>query len=361
MTDSHDPFHDASGPGGGHDDSRDDNVETRLRRALTSEAAMVQPAGDGLQKIRAGVDGQRRRAWWQHPAVALVAAAVLGLAVGGLYFGLRGDDQGNDVVAAPSDSTSASASASPSPSASGSSSPQTTVGTSAYVYYVHDDGQSPRLYREQHTVRAKVADGQPVSKADLGLVAMLNDEPADPDYSSPWPAGVGIIGGVQKSGDTATVNLTDFMSQGAEVEKAGMQQLVYTVTANDTAVRRVRLLVDGQPPSSGHHDWSQPVAREPVLDVRGLQWILAPDQGSTVSSPVLVQVNGTGFEGHITIKVFRGQTEVASTYVTTEQGALKDGETTVDLPPGTYTVKVYDEYGDTMRLREQDSKTFTVK
>ncbi|MGZ4593638.1 MAG: Gmad2 immunoglobulin-like domain-containing protein [Actinomycetes bacterium] len=361
MTDSHDPFHDASGPGGGHDDSRDDNVETRLRRALTSEAAMVQPAGDGLQKIRAGVDGQRRRAWWQHPAVALVAAAVLGLAVGGLYFGLRGDDQGNDVVAAPSDSTSASASASPSPSASGSSSPQTTVGTSAYVYYVHDDGQSPRLYREQHTVRAKVADGQPVSKADLGLVAMLNDEPADPDYASPWPAGVGIIGGVQKSGDTATVNLTDFMSQGAEVEKAGMQQLVYTVTANDPSVKKVRVLVQGKTPQ-GHSDWSQPVARAPMVDVQGLIWLLAPSQGATVSAPVTIDGFGTAFEGTISWEV-RKDGVVVKDGVTSggANGEFAEFHDTVTLAPGDYEISAFESSAKDGSPIHVDTKNFTVK
>ena len=76
----------------------DDQMETRLRRALNTEAAMVQPAGDGLQKIRGGIDARRHRSWWRSPAMALVAAAVLGLAVGGLVFGLGGKDNGGTVA-----------------------------------------------------------------------------------------------------------------------------------------------------------------------------------------------------------------------------------------------------------------------
>ena len=75
----------------------DDQLETRLRRALNSEAAMAQPAGDGLTKIRESIDARRHRAWWRNPALALVAAAVLGVAVGGLYFGSR--DNGTTTVA----------------------------------------------------------------------------------------------------------------------------------------------------------------------------------------------------------------------------------------------------------------------
>ena len=63
-----------------------------------------------------------------------------------------------------------------------------------------------------------------------------------------------------------------------------MQELVYTVTANDTAVKKVRLLVDGKTPPSGHNDWSQPVARAPMVDVQGWIWILAPTAGRDTSA-----------------------------------------------------------------------------
>ena len=88
-------------------------------------------------------------------------------------------------------------------------------------------------------------------------------EPAvDPDYSSPWPAGTQLLS-YSKQGDTGTVDLSKFVKLGAEAETAAVQQVVYTVTANDKSVKKVRLLVNGKPPASGHSDWSQPVAARP--------------------------------------------------------------------------------------------------
>jgi hypothetical protein len=101
-----------------------------------------------------------------------------------------------------------------------------------------------------------------------------------------------------------------------------------------------------------------------MMDVQGLIWILAPTEGATVGSPVKVTVYGTAFEGNVTIKVFRGPSfdqEVASTFVTTEMGAFREASTTIPLDPGTYSVRVYDEFGPNGELAERDSKTFTVK
>ena len=115
----------------------DDQLETRLRRALNSEAAMAQPAGDGLTKIREGIDARRRRAWWRNPALALVAAAVLGVAVGGLYFGSR--DNGTTTLP-PATSTS------PSATSSGTSSPTPSTSESTDPSPSDDDAPS-RLQR----------------------------------------------------------------------------------------------------------------------------------------------------------------------------------------------------------------------
>jgi hypothetical protein len=169
---------------------------------------------------------------------------------------------------------------------------------------------------------------------------------------------------VTKSGDTATVDLSAFPSTGADAEDKAVQQLVYTVTATDNSVKKVRLLVNGKAPQSGHSDWSQPVARAPMLDVQGLIWILAPIQDSKVGSPVKVTVYGTAYEGNVIIKVFRGPSfdqEVASTFVTTEMGAFREASTTIQLDPGTYTVRAYDGNGENGELTERDSKAFTVK
>ena len=352
------------------DGMHEDVLETRLRRALNTEASMVNPSGDGLGRIRAGIAEQQTSIWWRRPALALVAAAMVGLAVGGVAVAL-GQNDNRPPVAGPTDEpqTSAPTTEAPSPSQTPSptGSPSGTSSTGGVplpstvdvpVYYVADDGRSLRLYREFHR-----ADTHLEGKIATAVAEMFGDRAIDPDYSSSWPASTEVLS-VSRSGETATVDLSGFPSVGADAETKAVQQLVYTVTATDKAVKRVRLLVDGQAPQSGHSDWSDPVARAPMLDVQGLIWILAPTQNSTVGSPVKVTVYGTAYEGNVTIKVFRGASfdeEVASTFVTTAMGEFREASTTVQLDAGTYAIRVYDENAENGTLLERDSKRFTVR
>jgi hypothetical protein len=147
---------------------------------------------------------------------------------------------------------------------------------------------------------------------------MVTEPPVDIDYYSLWPKGTQLLD-ESVSGDTATVNLSKFPTLGAEAETAAVQELVYTVTANDTSVKKVRLLVDGKAPQSGHDDWSKPVARAPMMDVQGWIWLLAPTEGATTSSPVAIQGYGTAFEGTISWEVTKNGVKVA-------EGTTQGGE-----------------------------------
>ncbi len=357
---------DPSGPPGD-----DDVVEARLRRALNSEASMVQPAGDGLQRIRGGIDERSGHAWWRNPAFALVAAALVGLAAGGLFFGLGGDD-GSTQVSNHSDSAtptrSVSDSGTPTSSTSDSSTPDPSDSASAccatakpgrtnvqtYVYFVHDDGQSLRLYREEHLVSGRG------SNAKLAVQRMLRGTPDDPDYSSPWN-GARLLH-YRKAGDTATVDLSGFVAVGSAAEEVATQEIVYTVTANDTSVRQVRLLVNGATPQSGVLDLSQPVTRAPMVNVQGLIWILAPKQGATVGSPVQIDGSGTATEGTISW-------EVRQDGVVVEQGFTQGGSNgtfaefhdTVDLAPGDYEIRAFENSGQDGSPIHVDTKSFTVR
>ena len=169
----------------------DDPLAARLRDALSSEAAMVTPSDDGLQQIRDGIAGADRP-WWRHPAVLAVAAAVvLGMVVGaGVAFLGGGDDGGRQrrgrYVGQPHRRRPASRPSRARPRRSSESSTPIPVEGDVYVYYVMDDGQAPRLYREQRPNPGM----DPVTAAVSTLLA----EPAvDPDYSSPWPAGTQLL------------------------------------------------------------------------------------------------------------------------------------------------------------------------
>jgi hypothetical protein len=321
---------------------------------------MVQTAGDGLTKIRDGIDARRRRAWWRNPVVAVAAAAVLGVAVGGLYFGTR-DNNTSTVPPATSTSPTATPSGSPSTTPSPSESPSPSDsgtapsnGAPVYVYYIHDDGQSPRLYRETHN---GVGTG---AKSAAALRAMFASQPDDPDYSTPWDNT--RLRSYSVAGDTATVDLSKFVAVGSAVESVAVQEIVYTVTANNPAVKQVLLRVKGNIPTSGASDWSAPIRRAPMADVRGLIWILAPTQGATVSSPVQIDGSGTAFEGTISWEVRKNGVVVKSGHTQGgSMGPFGDFHDTVQLPAGAYELTAFESSAKDGSPIHIDTKNFTVK
>jgi hypothetical protein len=351
-------------------DMNEDVLETRLRRALNAEATMVEPSGDGLGRIRAGIDAQRYDVWWRRPAVALVAAALIGLAVGGAAVALNQDDDGTKGNL-PANQTDQPDTTTPEPTTEPSvtsaapttTPPSTTAGGASRVtvpvYYLQEAVVGDlRLYREFHAVTTPPRDA-----VKAALREMFGGQAVDPDYDSAWPADTKVLS-VSRSGSTATVDLSKFPSVGSDAETKSVQQLVYTVTATDKNVKQVRLLVNGKTPPSGVSDWSQPVARAPMLDVQGLIWILKPTEGAKAGSPVKVTVYGTAYEGNVILKVYRGASfdqEVASTFVTTAMGEFREASTTIELDPGTYAIRAFDENAENGELMERDGKTFTVR
>ena len=341
-------------------DPDNDPLAARLRDALTSEAAMVTPSDDGLQQIRSGIDGRTQRPWWKHPATpALAAALVLGVMAGGIAVFAGGDNK-DDAIVGTTDSNTPSASSSESvqpepsdPPATGTPTPVAVEGD-VYVYYVMDDGQGPRLYREQRPNPGM----DPVMAA---LTTMVTEPPLDIDYGSLWPKGTRLLD-ESVSGDTATVDLSKFPALGAEAEMFAVQELVYTVTANDTSVKKVKLLVDGKAPQSGHEDWSKPVARAPMMDVQGWIWLLAPTEDATTSSPVAIKGYGTAFEGTISWEVTKDGAKVAEgTAQGGSNGEFGEFSDTVELDPGTYEMRAFEASAEDGSPIHVDTKMFTVK
>lgn len=250
--------------------------------------------------------------------------------------------------------TSTSASPSPSPTASPTAACATPTRAAA-IYYAADVADvGPRLYREW----VKVATCEdPITEA---VGQMFRVAPADPDYTSLWSSSTEVLA-VTTSGSTATVDVSEFPSLGAAFEGAAVQQLVWTATAADTSVKGVRLLVDGEVPDSGHHDWSNPVSRANALETLANAWILAPTQGATVTSPVAVRIYGTGWEGYIPLMVFRGNTVVAETHVLTMMGGFAQASTKITLPAGDYVIHAYNDNGRDASLFLWDTKAFTVR
>ena len=349
-------------------DRHDDPTAARLRAALTAEAAMVQP-DDHLSSIRERT-AAGDRPWWRHPAALAVAAAVvLGVAVGGAAALLGTDDDptvavgGKGSTSAPPVTMSSNTPSEPPSASEGTATPTSAGAETVWVYYYGElSDQGPRLYREQHTVEPAEGSGGGVPAAAVALDEMLRTAPTDPDYHSEWPAGTGLRG-YSVDGDVATVDVSRFTDQGSGVEGLMVQQVVYTVTANDPAVTKVRVTVNGKTPVADM-DWSKPVPRGPRSDIQALIWLLAPTEGATVTSPVQITGYCTAFEATINWEVRRpGSDEVVAEGVTNggANGEFADFSDTVDLEPGTYEMRAFESSAEDGRPLNVDSKVFTVE
>ncbi|KWX07434.1 hypothetical protein TR74_18835, partial [Carbonactinospora thermoautotrophica] len=80
----------------------EDYLVERLRRALQEEAELIQPAGDGLQRIRARTRARARFTWFTPLVIASATAAVAGVAVGGVMTAVeQREDTGSTAAQAP--------------------------------------------------------------------------------------------------------------------------------------------------------------------------------------------------------------------------------------------------------------------
>nr|WP_231126634.1 Gmad2 immunoglobulin-like domain-containing protein [Motilibacter aurantiacus] len=312
---------------------------------------MVEPSGNGLERIRE----RTGRPWWRSPAAAVSTAVVAVLAAGAVGIGIGtlagndGDDR-NEPAADPINATGPvevttqpalpPAPASPAPTPE-ESTPAPSDGA-VPVYFVKDDGDTPRLYREFHRVRASSGDGALVRAA----LQEMAGEPADPDYRSLW-AGMAVAS-YERSGGTATVTF-DAAGREPAAEEDGdpidvaVQQVVYTVTAvEQDAALAVTVVVDGQEVAAG-------ATRGEESDVAGLVWLTSPEQGATVSGQVRLEGVASVFEATVGWEARQGGEVVESGFATATEAGPGRGtwSATVELPAGRYELRAFapDESG----------------
>ena len=172
-----------------------------------------------------------------------------------------------------------------------------------YVYFVHDDG------RGCGSTASSAA--PPAAEGTIGSRrSMLSEPPLDPDYSSPWPAST-TSSTARARGDTATVDLSDFPSVGADgrdggraaarLHRDGQRQGGHEGAAagrrRGTGVRPRRLVEAGR-------------AAAPMADVQGWHLAARPDRGHRrCPSPVQFTGYGSAFEGTISWEVLQGVTD----------------------------------------------------
>ncbi len=202
------------------------------------------------------------------------------------------------------------------------------------------------------------------------LHAILEQHPLDPDYTSPWRPAASV--GVHATATGITVDLSSdaFAATGVRSETgvAGIQQLVWTVTAVAHQDVPVTILVDGR---SGYQAWnaitlSAPVRRQAAA--RAAVWIDTPEQTVRVSSPVHITGQGSAAGNAFHWKVTSGTRVVASGTVTGTSAGEAPGwsqfAVDVALPAGSYELAVEagrtGQQGMPADWQWPDTKSFTV-
>jgi hypothetical protein len=337
-------------------DPRQHDSDARLAELLSDAVSGVEPR-DSLDTIRDRTKVTRmssRRPWIYAVGGAVVAtAAVLtAVAFAGDRLGLASSDEpapaGQSTrvskpskAADPSDEGSESAPA-PAPSDAPSEAPAQSRTIAAY--YLGDTSQGPRLFREFARVQAADA-------LAAGLV-VLQQDPADPDYETPWAAGSFSGATLEGTGADGTIevaladeSLHDRPSgMSEEYAQEAVQQVVYTLQGAVQARAAVQFTLNGNPIDQVLGvPTSEPLANAPQNDVLALVSITAPEEGAGVSGSFTASGVANSNEANVPWQLKQGDKVVRSGFSTAEgwMDKLYPWETEpIDvsgLPPGRYT------------------------
>lgn len=290
----------------------------------------------------------------------LLGLVLAGVLVGGLVTACGGGARDGLGGVMPTATPTGPATASTAPTGSASTSPASAPVDRA-VFYVADAGRTgPRLYRELHP-----------RPATTGVVrdaveALLAGSPVDPDYRSVWPTGT-VLRDVRLDGSTAVVDLSARANQvtvGATLATAGVQQLVYGITAAAPSVQAVRLLIEGRPVDRlwGSVDTSAPVAPGPASTVLGPVWLLTPADGGTLARGADFGGEASVSEATVSWRWMQGDRVVATGFSTATMGAPGRGTWTAktDVPPGSYQLEAFEVSAQDGSATFVDSKRVTV-
>ena len=341
-------------------------LDRELEQALARRAEPVTPPADLLGGVERKATSIRNR---RRALSAATGVAVLAL-VAGTTFALRPDKQetgfappGPTAPVEPSPSTEPTPSTEPSP-------PPTSTQA---VYYVGDTTNGPRLYREFRRVQGP-------SPAHAALLAMLHEPPLDSDYTSVWPTATEALT-VSVDGDVATVDLgveARNANVGAEQAELAVQQLVYTVTAAQPAVKKVAITIGGQPEHSlwGHEDVSTPRGRASQTDVLAPIWITEPAHGATVGRTLTFGGQATVFEATVTWEIHRVDCPsgtacpsqlLKQSFATADNGAPERGDWSAtfsvptSVPKGAVLeIRAFESSAEDGRPRFVDTKRVTL-
>ena len=232
-------------------------------------------------------------------------------------------------------------------------------------FFVSETTQGFRLVHEVQQV-SKNENDLGDDKGFNSLVMLVDGQlpPFDGDHRTLWNNGtkvnsVSVVEGI------ATVDLTlGRISLGAESEQRAIDQMVWTLIANEPFITSVQFTVNGVVSESlaGHVDFSQVFTLAPSYEVLASVWINLLDR-SDVSNPVSITGSACTFEANVAWELTKGG-DVVSSGTTTAATACPDrSDWSIELgelAPGNYVLKVSDTSAEDGSLIFEDTKAFTV-
>ena len=263
------------------------------------------------------------------------------------------------------EASSITSSAVPVPEASASDSAKPQVLENYTFYFVGDTARGLRLYKEVQIVDT----GENELGTDKGLNALTmlisgQLPPFDGDHKTLWKSGSKVLG-ITRAGGLATVDLSlGRFDVGSEAEQRAIDQIVWTLIANDPSVTSVKLTVDGLAVETlaGHVDATSTFVPGFSYDVLASVEIDQLDR-SDVTSPVVVTGMACTFEANVSWELLQDKAVIDSGATTAAISCPDRSAWRLELgalAPGKYTIRVFDLSAEDGSLLSEDDKDFTV-
>ena len=231
----------------------------------------------------------------------------------------------------------------------------------AVVFFASDTGKSIRLYSER--VSVPETSGDLVTAALTELLSGI--KPKDADYVNLWGEN-SRLNGVTVLNGLATVDLGfDQLNVGAEGELRAIEQILWTLKANNPEITQVEFLRDGNIVESfaGHVDTMN------VFQIdEGYQSLatidLDLDEGDIVKSGELVTGLACTFEANAPWELFQDGKLISSGAEVAEMACPVRSKFQInlgELKPGKYLLRVWESSMEDGSLINEDTKNFGIQ
>ena len=249
----------------------------------------------------------------------------------------------------------------PNPSQSTSPTPTSTE-TNAVFYFVADTPLGFKLFQETHVVNTL----QPIAIEALNRLVDGSESPIDPDYTNLWGNG-SCVSGLTIVDELATVDFGKVsLNVGSSAEIMAIEQIVWTLTANNPAIEKVRFTLNGEPMESlaGHVDTTGTFTRGEGYEVLSAVNILIPADSSVLSGSVTVSGLACTFEANVAWKLLQDGDVVDSGSTLSAEACPVTAPWEVELgllETGNYEFQALEYSMKDGSLAAIDTKTFVIE